>query len=154
VKTMGFGDALNSSVYDVSQSYGFGAAATRQKQKKPEEPTSPTMAAASTNENLERRLGNAGIEVPEQKPKQNLLSRALDIINRPGAAVRGAAYEAYSGGGAGSVFKAAKKGLTGRENVTSERLIEKAAERGVPLAQTIQNADSKVGKFVGKSPTP
>ncbi|MCL4440803.1 MAG: hypothetical protein M1609_09520, partial [Firmicutes bacterium] len=114
---MGFGDALNSRVYDVDQPYGFGAAATRQKQKKPEEPTSPTLAAASTNENLERRLGNAGIEVPEQKPKQNLLTRALDILDRPGAAVRGAVYEGYKGGGLSDAWEAAKKGFLGQEKV-------------------------------------
>jgi hypothetical protein len=147
---MGFGDAVGGGVYDINQPYGFGAAATRRKeQKRPEIPTSPTLAASSANVNLERRLDAAGVETPEQKPKQNLLTRALNIINRPGAAVRGAAYEAYSGGGAGSVFEAAKRGFTGRENVTSEKLIEKAAERGVPLARAIQNADSRMGKFVG-----
>ncbi|MFZ5634169.1 MAG: transglycosylase SLT domain-containing protein [Bacillota bacterium] len=144
---MGFRDAIGYSVYDVEQPYGFGAAATRQKQKKPEQPTSPTLAAASTNVNLERRLEAAGEPIPEQKPKQNLLTKALDILNRPGAAVRGAVYEAYSGGGTGRVLEAAKKGFTGRENITGRQVLEKAAERGVPLAQAAQK--SKAGQFIG-----
>lgn len=146
---MGFGDALNSRVYDVNQPYGFGAAATRQKQKKPEEPTSPTLAAASTNENLERRLGNAGIEIPTQKPKENLLTKALDILDRPGAAVRGAVYQAYKGGGAADAWESAKKGFTGQEKVHGSDIVDVAAERGAPFARSIKNTDSKAGRFIG-----
>lgn len=142
---MGFGDVSMKRAQGGHNPYGFGAA--YQKQQKPRQIVYPTLNEASANVNKERRLQAAGAEVPQVKPKQNLLTKALDILDRPGAAVRGAVYEAYKGSNAGAMWDAARQGFTGQKKVQGSDVMNIAAQRGAPLAVAAQK--SKAGKFVG-----
>lgn len=135
---MGFGD-INS--YGQQ---GFGAVAYRQKPKAPPRKASPTLAAASTNTNLERRLQAAGADVPQPEKKQNLLSKALDILDRPGAAVRSAIHAAQTGG---NVREAVKKGFTGQQKIRGQQLLQTAAKTGNPIAKKLTQSKGK--QFVG-----
>ncbi|MEW6726915.1 MAG: transglycosylase SLT domain-containing protein [Bacillota bacterium] len=151
---MGFGDVgrynQQGGFADVGRQRrldGFASVGLRQTSRQPKKPTSPTLTAASTNVNLEKRLQAAGVPVPEQKPKQNLLTKALDILDRPGAAVRGALMAGYQGQGASQALAAAKRGFRGQAKVRGSDIIAEAARRGAPLAQSLQK--SKTGRFVG-----
>ncbi len=136
---MGFGDV---SSYGQQ---GFGAVTYRQKPKSPPKPPpSPTLTAASTITNLEQRLKAGGVEVPPPEKKQNLFSKALDILDRSGAAVRGAVHAAQTGG---DVKAMAKQGFSGQNKVRGQKLLETAAASGNPIASNLVQTKGK--KFAG-----
>lgn len=143
---MGFGD-VNSYGNDpqLQPIRGFGAVTYRQRPKAPPKPPpSPTLTAASTNANLERRLKAGGVEVPPPEKKQTLLGKALDILDRPGAAVRGAIHAAQTGG---NIKESAKQGFAGQKKVGGQQLLKTAAQAGNPIAKKL--TQSKGRRFAG-----
>lgn len=87
----------------------------------------------------QQRLGMAGQEVPEQKRHglKNALLTALDILDRPGNAIRNVVYDVFDDDSNVDVLGDLKRGITGQKHVYGSDILN---EFGVK---------SKVGKTVG-----
>ena len=109
----------------------------------------PLMSEAGANINRERRLVEAGVPVPEPRPRQTLLSKAFDILDRTSAAGRGVLMGRLKGQGWGESLRAGKEGFLGRgERTTGQDILKYAAEeRGIPLAKMLQRTPA--GRFIG-----
>lgn len=137
---MGFGDVNNYA-------RGFGAVLYRERAEQEEKKPYPTLGAASTNINLERRYEAAHGEPPPEPPKkENLLTKALDILDRPGQAVRSGISALQKGKGFGAALERAKEGFLGRDDTSGQDLLQYAAQTGNPLAQKLMS--SKTGRFI------
>lgn len=89
--------------------------------------------------NYQRRLGDAGQEVPKEKHSglSNALLGALDIIDRPGNAVRNVVYDVFDDNSKVDVWGDLKRGITGQRHVYGSDIL---GEFGVK---------NRIGKTVG-----
>lgn len=126
------------SLYGGSTSSGGGRWSLYNKQEKQGAAQDYAQQVQRRISNYERRLSAAGQTPPPPKEQKSFPLKALDVLDRPGAAIRSAAMQAYQGGGLGQVLQAAKRGFTGREKVQGSDIIAEAARRGAPLAQALQ----------------
>jgi hypothetical protein len=109
--------------------------------------TYPTYKVTSEIINTKERLKAAGINPDVQIHKPSTIERVLDVLDRPGAAVRGFIYSRMQGGNLGQSLQNAKKSFLGENKVTEEQLLETAAQKGNPLAQKL--ASNPTGKLLG-----
>lgn len=86
--------------------------------------------------NKQLRISDAGFDVPEPKDNRNFLMKFLDIIDRPGNAVRNAIEDAFITK-ENSFLQGLAEGFTGKEHVYGSDLLEQIG---------VQN---KLGKGVG-----
>lgn len=115
------------ALYSSSYKSGGGGLYSKSYTSKVKVPkvTNPDATAATTVAHNIARLKAAGINPPTSVQHGNLLTDILDILNRPGAAVRGA-INAMITPQHESILGAAWNGLTGRENVTGSDLLRAA----------------------------
>jgi hypothetical protein len=81
--------------------------------------------------NYETRFGAIGATPPEPERENNLLLKALDILDRPRASVVGAIKSGLEGRNIGEGFR---RGITGQEKATVADLLQKAGVES-PLAR-------------------
>jgi hypothetical protein len=101
--------------------------------------------------NYERRFRTAGEEVPPPRQEGNLFTKALDIIDRPGSAVRGAVHSLQQGKGFSEAASAAVRGFRGEERVSGQDILRHSAEHGSELARDVLK--TKPGRFIGSLAT-
>ncbi len=113
-----------------------------------------TQDEGQTREDVQRRIGNyerrfraAGESVPEPETQGNFFTRALDIIDRPGSAVRGGISALQQGKSLSEAGQAMGRGWRGEERVSGEDILKRATENGPAV---IKNAlQTRPGRFVG-----
>lgn len=109
--------------------------------------TYPTYKTTSEIINTKERLKAAGINPDVQVHKPSTVERVLDILDRPGAAVRGFIYSRMQGSNLQQSLQSAKKSFLGKNKVTEEQLLETAAQKGNPLTQKL--ISTPTGKLLG-----
>jgi hypothetical protein len=120
--------SLYSSNYKSSGNGGLYSRSYSSVQKPLKTPKviNPDVTAAATVAHNAARLRAIGYNPPTTVQHGNLLTDILDILNRPGAAVRGAIKAMITPQSDESVLGAVWNGLTGRENVTGSDILQAA----------------------------
>lgn len=107
----------------------------------------PTYKVTSEIINTKERLKAAGINPNVQVHKPSTIERVLDVLDRPGAAVRAFISTSQHGGNLRQSLQSAKEGFMGKKKVSELDLLETAARGGNPLAQKL--ISTPVGKILG-----
>jgi len=121
------------------------------KQQRPKVQKPQSVQTSREIANARRRLESVGVKPKVQVHKPGFLEKTLDILDRPGAFVRGILGNRNAGKSWSQSLAAGKqgfkKGMYSPNTVSSEQLFSQAVKRQNPLAVRLNK--SKAGKVVG-----